>query len=72
MGDPGNNDGPPWGRTWNATNSDPEEVFLGHVIEIHIYIYIHIFFLKREGKNSSTSGKWVVWGWVIWDFRLTP
>ena len=57
---------PPWGRTWNATNSDPEEVFLGHVMYVYIYIYciyiiIHTYFFKREGKNSSTNGKWVVW-----------
>ena len=26
-----------------------------------IYIIIHTYFFKREGKNSSTNGKWVVW-----------
>ena len=45
-GDPGNNDGPPWGELGTIQQlSDPEEVFLGHVIYMYIYIYYYIYIL---------------------------
>ena len=45
------------GRGWWATN-----------FRRHFWSFVFFF----GGRKSSTDGKWVVWGPVIWDSRGTP